>query len=86
MQHKAELGQKTITKVTVFRPETDDDLDFVDASLCFHVEDGPPLVDEDAMSDARDGGGLAIRKSTVEGKDKNIIKVHEMSYGETGSV
>lgn len=38
MQHKAELGQKTITKVTVFRAETADDLAFVDPNLVFHVE------------------------------------------------
>lgn len=38
MQHKRELGPKTITKVTVFRAETDDDLAFVDPSLVFWVE------------------------------------------------
>lgn len=35
MQHKRELGPKTITKVTVFRAETDDDFAFVDPSLVF---------------------------------------------------
>ncbi|KAF2621471.1 hypothetical protein BU25DRAFT_379643, partial [Macroventuria anomochaeta] len=39
MQHKRELGLKTITKVTVFRAETDDDLAFVDSHLLFHVGD-----------------------------------------------
>jgi hypothetical protein len=39
MQHKAELGLKTITRVTVFRAETDDDLAFVDPNLVFHVGD-----------------------------------------------
>lgn len=39
MQHKAELGHKTISKVTVFRAETDDDLAFMDPHLVFHVED-----------------------------------------------
>ena len=39
MQHKKELGHKTITKVTVFRAETDDDSAFVDPHLVFHVGD-----------------------------------------------
>lgn len=39
MQHKKELGPKTITHVTVFRGETDDDLAFVDPHLAFHVQD-----------------------------------------------
>jgi hypothetical protein len=41
MQHKSELGYKTIPEVTVFRPENDDDNDFVDASLVFRVADAP---------------------------------------------
>ena len=80
MQHKAELGQKTITKVTVFRPESDDELDFVDASLCFHVEYGPqPLAAEGAMSRA-EKDGFVVSKSTVEGKGNNVVRVHEMAY------
>jgi SpoU rRNA methylase family enzyme len=39
MQHKAELGRKAITKVTVFRPEMDDDLAFVDPNVVFRVGD-----------------------------------------------
>ena len=41
MQHKPQLGYKTINEVTVFRPENDDDNDFADASLVFHVSDAP---------------------------------------------
>jgi hypothetical protein len=80
MQHKAELGQKTITKVTVFRPETDDDVDFVDASLCFHVEDGPqpPLAKGIVVAD-EDKKGVSVR-STVQGKGNNFMRIHEMSY------
>jgi hypothetical protein len=49
MQHKKELGYKTISDVTITRPENDDDNDFVDATLVFHVADVPeppanPLV------------------------------------------
>jgi hypothetical protein len=80
MQHKAELGQKTIAKVTVFRPETDDDLGFIDASLCFHVEDGPqPPPDGVVVSGNEEKGGLSVR-SMVQGKGNNFIRVHKMSY------
>ncbi|KAF1937969.1 hypothetical protein EJ02DRAFT_411304 [Clathrospora elynae] len=47
MQHKAELGQKTISKVTVFRPETEDSVEFVDTSLVFHVIDSPEITADD---------------------------------------
>jgi hypothetical protein len=81
MQHKTELGQKTITKVTVFRPETDDEVDFVDASLCFHVEDGPQQpVDGMIVTEHEDKGGLNVRRSTVQGNGNNFIRVHKMSY------
>ncbi|KAH7071743.1 hypothetical protein FB567DRAFT_612413 [Paraphoma chrysanthemicola] len=51
LQHKAQLGYKTITKVTVIRPESDDENDFVDASLIFHVEDAPePPADDESGS------------------------------------
>ena len=50
MQHKAELGRKRITKVTVFRTETDDDLAFVDPNLVFHVGDA-----EEGDGENRDG-------------------------------
>lgn len=52
MQHKAELGTKTVTKVTVFRAETDDDLAFVDANLLFHVED---VKDEEGDESRQNG-------------------------------
>jgi hypothetical protein len=55
MQHKAELGQKTITKVTVFRAETDDDLAFVDPHLVFHVEDAEEKGKKDEKP--KDGTG-----------------------------
>ena len=52
MQHRAELGRKTITKVTVFRAEMDDDLAYVDPGLMFHdgnmeEEHGDDEDDED---------------------------------------
>lgn len=50
MQHKKELGLKTITHVTVFRAETDDDSAFVDPHLMFRVGD----VQEEDVKDAED--------------------------------
>ncbi|EDU43710.1 conserved hypothetical protein [Pyrenophora tritici-repentis Pt-1C-BFP] len=78
MQHKAQLGQKTITKITVFRPDNDDDLDFVDASLVFHVEDGPePPPDAMAGTDTEDAH--IVRKSTTANVDnKDVVQVHEV--------
>jgi len=80
MQHKAQLGQKSITKITVFRPENDDDLDFVDASLVFHVENGPePPPDDGTMADADMGDVHVVqKKATVKLDKKNVVRVHEV--------
>ncbi|KAK1908835.1 hypothetical protein P3342_006714 [Pyrenophora teres f. teres] len=80
MQHKAQLGQKTITKITVFRPENDDELEFVDASLVFHVEDGPePPPDDGAMADTDTENAHVVRKSATTNFDKkNVVQVHEV--------
>jgi hypothetical protein len=79
MQHKAELGQKTITKVTVFRPENDDPSDFVDASLLFHVGDGPVSASDGVVvADAVEESNHIIGKSLVKISEKNIIRVHEL--------
>jgi hypothetical protein len=61
------LGHKTITKVTVIRPESDDDNDFVDASLVFHVGDVvPPPEDE--------GEGVHVKLwEELDGED---VRVH----------
>jgi hypothetical protein len=48
-QHKSQLGYKTISKITIVRPETDDPVDFADPSLVFHVVDADePPEDEEA--------------------------------------
>lgn len=39
MQHKRELGMKTIQRITVFKAETEDDIALVDPYLVFHVAD-----------------------------------------------
>jgi hypothetical protein len=75
MQHKAQLGYKTITKITVIRSETDDDNDFVDASLVFHVEDASesPADDQDGANvERRDGYTVKVIR---QGKD-SMIRVH----------
>lgn len=64
MQHKAELGQKTITKVTVFRAETDDDLAFVDPNLVFHVEDVKEKEgDEEETNDETERNAEVVRQA-----------------------
>ena len=68
MQHKAQLGHKTISKVTVFRPETDDDLMFVDPSLVFHVEDVP--------ESPRDQ--VTINPTAREGEVDDIVRNHKL--------
>jgi hypothetical protein len=69
MQHKAELGHKTVSRVTVFRPENEDDSDFVDASLVFHVEDAPePPPDE---------GEMAVPATKAQ-PGKNFVRVHKL--------
>ena len=52
MQHKAQLGYKSISKITVVKPEVDDDLAFVDAALVFHVEDVPEPPHDEVKRDA----------------------------------
>jgi hypothetical protein len=76
LQHKAQLGPKKITKVTVTRPENDDDIDFVDAGLVFHVADAP---------DPPPDGGVAKEKrhnshtvEMVEEGTNSVIRVHTL--------
>jgi hypothetical protein len=79
LQHKAQLGYKTITKVTVMRAETDEDNDFVDPYLVFHVADAAePPPDE--------GGGSADVKrrdsshsvEVVQQGEKSLLRVHKL--------
>ncbi|KAF1914819.1 hypothetical protein BDU57DRAFT_596691 [Ampelomyces quisqualis] len=86
LQHKAQLGYKTISKVTIFRPDSDDDIEFVDASLLFHVVDAPePEPDEDVER------GGKVNEKRVDSYDcaaeifengKRIRSVHR--FGRTG--
>jgi hypothetical protein len=79
MQHKAQLGHKTISRVTVVRDETDDPIKFVDPSLVFHVEDAPePPPDEEVKPslkvDRRDSGAVEVIR---HGK-RSFIRVHKL--------
>ncbi|KAJ4372914.1 hypothetical protein N0V83_003205 [Neocucurbitaria cava] len=65
MQHKAELGYKIITKVTVFQPDTDDPVDIVDPSLVFHVEEAPEPPAEGAVGTTRDSGAKHIMDQQI---------------------
>ncbi|KAH7066992.1 hypothetical protein BKA63DRAFT_571383 [Paraphoma chrysanthemicola] len=63
---------KTITMVTVIRPENDDENDFVDASLIFHVEDAPepPADDENGSTKVKRQDNRTVE---VVHQDKNSV-------------
>ena len=72
MQHKAQLGPKTITKITVFRPENGDDNDFVDASLCFHVGKG-------GQAAVWENRSRVVSRSLGEDEEENFfVRIHEV--------
>lgn len=91
IQHKAQLGAKTISKVTIIRPESDDNNDFVDASLVFHVVDAqapPPDEETKGTENERDVEEKGREKNhkeakyvvpVVERKDEHhvMVRVHE---------
>lgn len=77
MQHKAQLGDKTITKVTVIRPENEDPIDLVDPSLVFHVANVPPPP-------ANGGHAAKVQKRRAQEKvevvqqgKNNVIRTHK---------
>lgn len=76
LQHKAQLGYKSISKITVFRPETDDDVAFVDPAMVFHVEDVTEPVqngEDDVVVVKRDAGGR---------RGDTVMRVHELHVGD----
>ncbi len=67
MQHKAELGYKTMKQVTVSKPEMDDNDAFVDPALLFWVEDASePVQNGDKKGAVDDGAKMR----------KHIVRVH----------
>ncbi|KAI4697456.1 uncharacterized protein J4E84_000586 [Alternaria hordeiaustralica] len=80
MQHKLQLGQKTISKITIFRPETDDDVSLVDASLCFHVVDGPQPPPDDAHVEGTDRlkARLVQETNSKDSSPNSLVRVHEI--------
>ncbi|KAI4928448.1 uncharacterized protein J4E92_005934 [Alternaria infectoria] len=80
MQHKLQLGQKTISKITIFRPETDDDVSLVDASLCFHVVDGPQPPPDDAHMEGTDRlkARLVQETNSKDSSPNSLVRVHEI--------
>jgi len=80
MQHKLQLGQKTISKITIFRPETDDDVSLVDASLCFHVVDGPQPPPDDAHMEGTDRlkARLVRETNSKDSSPNSLVRVHEI--------
>jgi hypothetical protein len=83
MQHKAQLGHKTITKVTVIRPETIDDNDFVDASLVFHVADAtePPADEAESVKTKRQNSHTV---EVIENGNDSVMRMHEFKACEPG--
>ncbi|KAH7406736.1 hypothetical protein DE146DRAFT_753290 [Phaeosphaeria sp. MPI-PUGE-AT-0046c] len=79
IQHKAELGYKTITKVTIIRPESDDDNDFVDASLVFHVGEAPEPPPDEEERKASEPKQANYAVEVVEEDVREILRVHEFS-------
>jgi hypothetical protein len=76
MQHKAQLGDKTITRITVLRPETDDDNDFVDASLLFHVENSPPPPPPPQDDDAKVAKGRGDSAVDMQRGEAGVVHEH----------
>jgi hypothetical protein len=80
MQHKARLGQKTTSKVTEFKPETDDNLSFVDASLRFHVADGPqPPPGDAAVAPTGEMGARSVASIDARASPANsMVRIHDV--------
>jgi hypothetical protein len=76
MQHKAQLGHKTITKITIFRPENNDDVDFVDASLCFHVGDEMHVAEAHGAEGKR--SHAVSRNVAWNEMSMSLIRLHEV--------
>ena len=75
VQHKAQLGPKIITKITIIRPETDDENDFVDPSLVFQVGDAPQLVPDEHILNNRADYENSTAMTSRAGKDR-IVRIH----------
>jgi hypothetical protein len=86
LQHKAQLGPKTIPKVTVIRPENDDDIDFVDAILVFHVAHAPNPPpdggDVDTSGFAKEKRHDSHTVDMVEEGKNDVIRVHTFGLGD----
>ncbi|KAJ4369598.1 hypothetical protein N0V83_005360 [Neocucurbitaria cava] len=70
LQHKAQLGYKSISKVTVFPPETDDDVAFVDPALVFHVEDVTDLLHDEAEEE--------VKKDAGDRRAGTVLRIHKL--------
>jgi hypothetical protein len=78
LQHKAQLGYKTITKVTVIRAETDEDNDFVDPYLVFHVADAAePPPDEGSGSADVKRRDSSHSVEVVQQGEKSLLREHK---------
>lgn len=78
MQHKAQLGHKTFTKIIVI-----DDNDFVDASLVFYVADAtePPPDEAESVKTKRQDSHTV---EAIDSEKDNVMKVHKFKAWEPG--
>ena len=84
MQHKAQLGFKVVTRVTVLRDEGGGPNP--DPHLFFHIEDFPPPEDAssdwnlDAIGKVNEEQSIFEWSAVSNGADnKSILRVHKLS-------
>jgi hypothetical protein len=75
MQHKAELGNKVVTKITLLREEgPDGDLLPPDPNLFFRIEDAPVQTPPDPAPSPLARRSERVEKVSRDGK--NLLRVH----------
>jgi hypothetical protein len=88
IQHKAQLGNKVVSKVTVVIPENEINEDFDpehDPTFIFHVEDGGEM-DPGAGNEGESGDVLhrrtesAVRVMGASGNGTHIVRVHSILF------
>ncbi|KAH6025740.1 hypothetical protein HBI83_061410 [Parastagonospora nodorum] len=80
LQHKADIGHKTVAKITVVRPESDADIDFVDASLVFHVVDAPEPPPDQEGGFAKEMRHDSHTVEMTEQSSSNVVRTHTFQW------
>jgi hypothetical protein len=74
LQHKADLGVKHVTEVTIFRDEFKELYDYPQVQLLYKIEDVPQPDQEMPDVDTRDG---RVRHVVTRDEGHNMLRVHE---------